>query len=86
LTWIPIFSGTFKRGYKKLDRPTQQRADEATENLLTAGDPSKLGHRLHGRWEGTFSYPIGKQFRLIFQVDFEKKSVVFLAVGTHKIY
>jgi addiction module RelE/StbE family toxin len=86
LTWIPIFSGTFKRGYKSLDRLTQQRVDEAIENLLTAGDPSKLGHRLHGRWEGTFSYAIGKQFRLIFQVDFEKRSVVFLAVGTHKIY
>jgi addiction module RelE/StbE family toxin len=86
LTWIPIFSGTFKRGYKSLDRLAQQRADEAIENLLTAEDPAKLGHRLHGRWEGTFSYAIGKQFRLIFQVDFEKRSVVFLAVGTHKIY
>jgi mRNA-degrading endonuclease YafQ of YafQ-DinJ toxin-antitoxin module len=60
--------------------------DEAIENLLTAEDPSKLGHRLHGRWKGTFSYGIGKQFSLIFQVDFEKRSVVFLAVGTHKIY
>jgi len=86
LTWIQVFSGTFKRGYKSLDRLAQQRADEAIENLLTAEDPTKLGHRLHGRWEGTFSYAIGKQFRLIFQVDFEKRSVVFLAVGTHKIY
>jgi len=60
--------------------------DEAIENLLSAEDPSKLGHRLHGRWEGTFSYAIGKHFRLIFQVDFDKRSVVLLAVGTHKIY
>jgi mRNA-degrading endonuclease RelE of RelBE toxin-antitoxin system len=60
--------------------------DGAIENLLTAEDPSKLGYRLHGRWEDTFSYAIGKQFRLIFQVYFEKRSVVFLAVGTHKIY
>jgi len=41
---------------------------------------------LHGPWEGCYSYEIGLKYRLIYKVEFERKEIEFLAVGTHKIY
>ena len=86
MNWLPVLVPTFQRGYGKLGKPLQKKVDEAIENLLSVEEPSALGHGLHGRWKGALSYEIGRQYRIIYMVDFKEKSIAFLAVGTHKIY
>jgi addiction module RelE/StbE family toxin len=60
--------------------------EQAIQELVESEDPRKLGHRLHGRWEGYYSYEIGSQFRIIYRVDFAVKVIELMAAGTHKIY
>lgn len=64
----------------------KQRVETAIETLLSSDDPGKEGHMLHGPWKGCYSYEIGLKYRLIYRVEFERKEIEFLAVGTHKIY
>jgi len=84
--WTAKLTGTFKRGFKRLDQETKQRATTAIERLLTSSDPRKEGHMLHGSWKGCYSYEIGLKYRLIYKVEAQRKEIEFLAVGTHKIY
>ena len=84
--WTAEFTGTFKRGYKRLSGEGRRRVETAIETLLSSEDPRKDGHRLHGSWEGCYSYEVGLKYRLIYRVEFERKEIEFLAVGTHKIY
>jgi len=64
----------------------RRRVERAIEMLLSSEDPRKEGHRLHGPWEGCYSYEVGVKYRLIYRVEVERKEIEFLAVGTHKIY
>ena len=84
--WTAKFTGTFKRGYKRLSGEARRRVEIAIERMLTSQDPRKEGHTLHGPWKGCYSYEIGLKHRLIYRVEIEKKEIEFLAVGTHKIY
>jgi len=86
LIWTAKFTGTFKRGYKRLSEEVRRRVEIAIEMLLSSDDPTKEGHMLHGSWEGCYSYEVGLKYRLIYKVEFERKEIEFLAVGTHKIY
>jgi len=84
--WAAKFTGTFKKGYKRLGEEAKRRAATAIEILLTSSEPRKEGHMLHGEWKGCYSYEIGLKYRLIYKVDVERKEIEFLAIGTHKIY
>jgi len=64
----------------------KQRVEMATKTLLSSKDPRREGHMLHVPWEGCYSYKIGFRYRLIYKVEFERKEIEFLTVGTHKIY
>lgn len=84
--WNAKFTGTFKRGYKRLSGEVQRKVEIAIERLLTSDNPRKEGHMLHGAWKGCYSYKIGLKYRLIYRVEPERKEIEFLAVGSHKIY
>ena len=84
--WIAKFTGTFKKGCRRLDEETKRRAENAIERLLADSDPRKEGHMLHGPWKGCYSYEMGLKYRLIYRVDIERREIEFLAVGTHRIY
>jgi len=86
LKWLAVLAPTFKSGYGKLDKTLQKGVDEAIEDLLSAEEPLTLEHRLHGRWKGTLSYEIGRQYRINYVINHNQKIIAFLAVGTHKIY
>ncbi|MGQ9719678.1 MAG: type II toxin-antitoxin system RelE family toxin [Nitrososphaerales archaeon] len=64
----------------------QRRVDEAIIQLMSSDDPRKLGYRKIGRWEGAYSYEIGRKIRILYRVRFEDKTILFLDVGHHKIY
>ena len=54
--------------------------------LLNADDPRRLGLRKVGKWQGIYSYEIGRQFRILYDVRFEEGIVELLDVGTHIVY
>lgn len=39
--WTAKFTGTFKRGYKRLSEKNKRRVETAIETLLTSDDPTK---------------------------------------------
>jgi addiction module RelE/StbE family toxin len=84
--WSIIATPTFKRNYKKIDREVQRRIETAIKDLAESPDPRKAGHGLHGLWAGLHSLEVGRRYRLIYKVDFEKHTIQLIAVGTHKIY
>lgn len=84
--WTAKFTGTFKRGYKRLSEDVRRRVEASIERLLASEDPRRQGHTLHGAWKGCYSYRIGLRYRLIYTVNSEEKEIEFLAVGTHRIY
>lgn len=86
MAWEAEFTGTFRRGYKKLGSEVGKRVDEAILQLLNSDDPAKLGLGKVGKWKGVYSYEIGRQFRLLYSVRFEERVVELLDVGTHGVY
>ncbi len=86
MPWEAEATSVFRRSYKNLGSETRKRVDEAILQLLNSEDPTKLGLRKVGKWEGVYSYEIGRQFRLLYSVRFEDRVVSFLDVGTHGVY
>ncbi|MGB9659601.1 MAG: type II toxin-antitoxin system mRNA interferase toxin, RelE/StbE family [Nitrososphaerales archaeon] len=62
------------------------RVDEAIIQLIGSEDPRKLGYRKIGKWKGVYSYEIGRKIRILYRVRFKDRTIIFLDVGTHKIY
>jgi len=62
------------------------RVDETMSQLMESEDPTKLGLRKVARWKGVYSYEIGRQFRVLYQVKFDSHTIVFHDVGTHGVY
>jgi addiction module RelE/StbE family toxin len=86
LAWEAEITGVFRRSYRNLGSETRKRVDEAILQLLNNINPAKLGLRKVGKWEGVYSYDIGRQFRLLYSVRFEDHVILFLDVGTHGVY
>jgi len=63
----------------------RKNVEEAIQSLTETEDPRKLGHKLHGRWNGSYSFEIGTQYRIIYHVDFTTRVIQLMAAGTHKI-
>jgi mRNA-degrading endonuclease RelE of RelBE toxin-antitoxin system len=60
--------------------------DEALAELLESDDPRTLGLRKVGKWKGIYSYEVGRQFRILYDVRPEERIVELLDVGTHGVY
>ena len=43
-------------------------------------------HKLKGKLQGKWSCSLGGDIRMIYEIDDEKKEIVVVAVGSHKIY
>ena len=86
MPWEAEVTNTFRRGYKNLGSDVRRRVDEAILHLLNSEDPTKLGLRKVGRWKGVYSYEIGRQFRILYTVRFNDRTVELLDVGTHGVY
>lgn len=43
-------------------------------------------HKLKGKLDGKWSCSLGKDLRMIYEIDDGNKEIVLVAVGSHKIY
>lgn len=86
MPWAVVLTAAFRHDCRKLSSEIRERIEAAVQELVSSEEPRKLGHRLHGRLEGLYSYEIGRQYRIVYRVDFGKKIIEFLATGSHKVY
>lgn len=86
MPWNLETTNTFKRNYNKLSSEIKERISNAVDSLSNAENPRILGEAKYGRWKGAYSYDIGRQYRILYAVDFKTQSIILLDVGTHKIY
>jgi addiction module RelE/StbE family toxin len=88
LSWNFETTNAFRRNYKKLSSSseTKERINHALGVLSNTEEPRTLGEAKYGKWKGAYSYEIGRQYRILYAVDFEKRSIILLSVGSHKIY
>ena len=51
-------------------------------------DPRKHldAHKLKGKLEGKWSCSLGGDIRMVYEIDDEKKEIIVVAVGSHKVY
>ncbi|MBU1015453.1 type II toxin-antitoxin system mRNA interferase toxin, RelE/StbE family [Patescibacteria group bacterium] len=79
-------SERFKKSYRKLPEKIKQRAKER-ETVFRAGpfDPSIKTHKLSGKEAGIWAFWINDSYRIKF-IFLPNKEVLFLDIGTHKIY
>ncbi len=86
LPWRSETTNTFRRSYNNLGSDVRKRVDEALLELLSSDDPTRLGLRKVGKWKGILSYEIGRQFRILYRVRVQDRTVELLDVGTHGVY
>jgi mRNA-degrading endonuclease RelE of RelBE toxin-antitoxin system len=86
LAWNVIPTHTFRRDFRELAPEIRGKVEEAIQALSASEDPRKLGHRLHDRWEGSYSFEVGLQYRIIYRLNLAAKVIELMAAGTRKIY
>lgn len=82
-----FYSSKFAREYKKLPKEIKRIAEKA-ENVFRQNpfDRKLKTHKLTGRLRGFFSFSIGYQYRIIFDLAKNKTTAFFHSVGNHDIY
>jgi addiction module RelE/StbE family toxin len=78
----PLFSKGFKKQYKKMPKPVQQKFIKAL--ALFIADPSDhrlRNHALHRPYIGQFSIRVDSDYRAHYRV--EDTVPVFMDIGTH---
>jgi len=81
-----IYTSQFYRGYKKL--PDEVKILAESKEKIFRKDPSNpvlKTHKLHGQFNGFWSFSINSKYRVIFEFG-EKSKIYFHAVGDHSVY
>lgn len=80
MTWEIKRTDTFLKHLKKY-KNSHQLLQELDDKLMRLReDPNAIGGELGGKLHGKRSTRIAKNFRLIFQIDSEKKIVYLIAI------
>ncbi|HBV01507.1 MAG TPA: type II toxin-antitoxin system mRNA interferase toxin, RelE/StbE family [Candidatus Taylorbacteria bacterium] len=81
-----IYSPTFRRLYRKLERDIQQRA-EVREHIFRQNpfDARLETHKLHGRLSDLWAFFVTRKIRITFEFG-ENQMVTFHEIGDHDIY
>lgn len=79
-------SNKFKKQYKSIPHIVKQRAEEK-ENIFRENpfDAELNIHKLHGKEKDIWSFSINYSYRIKF-IFLADEEVLFLEIGTHKIY
>lgn len=90
MPWKLTITPTFKRGYRKVSSEMQERIENAIKNLCESEHPERLGvfkKRIEVRGivlERVFAYELGRDCRIIYDVDRKEKTIIFYRVCSHK--
>ncbi len=71
-----------KQFYSYINEIISDKLKSLMQNPRTELDAHKLKGKLKGKW----SCSLGYDLRMIYEIDDDKKEIVVVAVGSHKIY
>lgn len=71
-----------KQFYSYLNESISDKLKKLMNNPRTELDAHKLKGKLQGKW----SCSLGYDLRIIYEIDDDKKEIIVVAVGSHKIY
>lgn len=73
---------------KRLREILAMRKDikEKLKNLQDYPRKAAGAHPLHGKLAKKWACWLGSNLRMIYTIDDEKKNIIIIAIGTHKIY
>ena len=57
---------------------------EDVKLLKDTDNPSKLGNRKNGRYRDCFGYCLTNSYRLIFSINYDEHTIIFVTIGDHK--
>ena len=80
--WIPERTNQFKKQFKNLNPQLQTKIQDAVTTLCGSEDPTLLG--VYKKHMKVYAYEIGSNYRIIYDVNFTEKIIVFIRVGDHK--
>lgn len=77
-----------KKAEKQFQKVLSLREDISEKLEKLKQDPRKEldAHKLKGKLEGKWSCYLGRDIRLIYEIDENNKEIVVVAAGSHKIY
>lgn len=75
----------FKESYRKLPLAVKKKAELIEDDFrINPFDIKFKTHKLHGKLKNQWSFSINREYRILF--EFANKDVIFLDVGSHKLY
>jgi addiction module RelE/StbE family toxin len=81
--WTTERKNQFKRQYKHLHSDIQKRVNEALVILAEEQNPAKPELHKTGNIKCLHVCPVGRQYRILYDVDFTKREIALIRVGTH---
>ena len=80
--WIPEKTNQFKKQFKNLNPKLQTKVQDIITVLCYSENPTSLG--IYKKHMKVYAYEIGNNYRIIYEVNFTEKTIVFIRVGDHK--
>jgi addiction module RelE/StbE family toxin len=81
--WTFERKNQFKQQCKHLHSEIQKRVNETLIALAAEQNPAKPEFHKTGRIKCLYACPVGKQYRILYDVDFKKGEIVLIRIGTH---
>ena len=77
-----------KKAEKQYYKALESRQDIPGKLEKLQEDPRKEldAHKLKGKLKGKWSCSLGADIRMVYEIDDDKKEIVVVAVGSHKVY
>jgi len=81
--WTFERKNQFKRQYKHLHSEIQKRVNDTLGILAVEQNPAKPEFHKMGNIKCLHAYPVGRQYRILYDVNFQKREIVLIRVSTH---
>ena len=80
------FTTRSKKAEKQFYEALNSREGIKNKLEMLKNDPRKQfnAHKLKGKLEGKWSWYLGSDIRLVYEIDDENREIVVVAAGTHK--
>lgn len=86
--WRTAYTTYFRKDYDNLKENENliKEIDISIKKLSDSNRPQQLGIPKSNNLKGIYSFEIGQQYRILYEVFNDKKVIVFYKVGLHNIY
>jgi len=84
--WKFETTSRYEKDFRKLDQLVKERTYKCLEYLSGRDDPRPCGKHKYGDLDCWYSYEIGRDYRVLYDIKFEERTILLARIGLHKIY